>query len=279
MNTRIALIERPYSERQLIVVADDAVVEATRIAERQVAERGNILNWTRIGEVAVRGIAGSLGGLLVEITKEAVQAWSRARASGVRILQIGRTEARSIRFPPGHPREGVLYIGHPALANVYYTTADFHRVTFEHKFCEAIEILMHLGASKIRVEHVRGWSQEFSTRLSVPLGPTESLSAEGGRQQSKKEQLLYEATLTGTKEAILPENLVWYPHEPTWQSIANGRIRFGLRDFALSVSYEDDFGVNAGLKATVQQAGLDLGGRFEDHVATVWRIAGQFGAA
>jgi hypothetical protein len=61
--------------------------------------------------------------------------------------------------------------------------------------------------------------------------------------------------------------------------MANGRFRFGLRAFSLSMSDEDGFGVNAGLKAAVQQAGLDLRGRFEDHVATGWRIAGQFGAA
>jgi hypothetical protein len=157
------------------------------------------LDENRGDEVAVRGIAGSLGGLLVEITKEAVQAWSRARARGVRILHVGKTEAQSIHVPPGHPGEGVLSIGHPALANVYDTTAAFHRVPFEQKFCEAIELLMHLGASTIRVEHVRGWSQAFSTRLSVRLGPTESVAAEVGRQQSKKEQLLYDATLTGTK--------------------------------------------------------------------------------
>jgi hypothetical protein len=287
-NTGRALVEQPYSERQLIVVTDDAVVQATRMAEKQVLEQQQSASWSSMEEITVRGLIDYLAASLGEATLEslnvdlaiveAVQSWFRGRASGLRILQVGRTEAQDLRFPPGHPREGVLYIGHPALANVYYTIAEFHRVTFEHKFCEAIELLMHLGASKIRVEHVRGWSQKFSARLSVPLGPTESLSTEEERQERKQDQLLYEATLVGTTKATLPERMVWYPHEPTWQSIANGRIKFGLCDFSLSVSYEDDFGVNAGLKASVQKIGLELGGRFEDHVSTIWRISGQFGA-
>ena len=53
--------------------------------------------------------------------------------------------------------------------------------------------------------------------------------------------------------------LVWYQHEPTWKAIAEGRMRFGLREFLLNVTYEDDFGVNAGLKALAFKSGLGLG--------------------
>jgi hypothetical protein len=88
--------------------------------------------------------------------------------------------------------------------------------------------------------------------------------------------LLYEASLAGTDKPTIPEGLVWYSHEPVWQSVAKGRTIFGLNDFSLSVTYEDDFGINAGLKAAVVKAGLDLGGKFEDHQSTVWRIEGKF---
>ncbi len=53
-------------------------------------------------------------------------------------------------------------------------------------------------------------------------------------------------------------------------------MHYGLRNFSVTVTYEDDFGVNADLKAAAERAGLDLGGTFEDHQATVWRIVGQF---
>jgi hypothetical protein len=61
-----------------------------------------------------------------------------------------------------------------------------------------------------------------------------------------------------------------------WQNVAKGRVNFGLNSFALGLTYEDDFGVNAGLKAEVLQADLKLGGKFEDHCSTIWRLEGTF---
>lgn len=281
MNTasreRIPFLDRLYSDRQMIVVTDDVVVEATRRAELEALKKERAVNWAKIGELALHVLLPRTGSLVAEVTKEAIKAWGRARESGIQVLPISKSEAVHIAFPPGHPREGVLYIGHPATPNVYYTTADFHRVTFEHKFSEAIDLLMYLGATKIRVEHVRGWSKEFSAHLSVPLGEADAtVGAEAGTKQRTGTQLLYEASLAGTKEPKLPDLLVWYPHEPTWQSIAKGRLNFGLQNFSLNVAYEDDFGVNAGLKVSALKAGLELGGQFENHEATTWRVAGEF---
>lgn len=210
------------------------------------------------------------------VAREAFRAWGKAKDDGLKVLPVGKKAAAAISFPPGHPREGVLYIGHPAKPKVYYTMAEFHRVTFEHKFCEAIEILMSLGATYIKVEHVRGWGQDFSSRLSVPLGDA-SAEAQVGTNSKATNKLLYEANLRGN-EPVLPKGLVWHKHEPTWQSISKGRLIYGLNDFSMSVSYEDDFGVNAGLKLSLSKAGLDIGGNFESHVSTTWRLEGKFRA-
>ena len=287
------ILDLDYADRQLIVVTPDLMAQAVRdettppkgvlgaakvhwkSAQQSVSER----DWIGAGTAILQ--------LYAAITKtpdwaatavvEAVRAWARARASGIQILPVGKTAAKKIIFPPGHPRNGVLYIGHPALPGVYYPMADFHRVTFEHKFCEVIELLMNLGATKIRVEHVSGWSKDFSARLSVPLGQaSETVALEAGQDSGSRTNLLYEASLAGTDKPTIPESLVWYAHEPTWQAVARGRINFGLSDFSLSVTYEDDFGVTAGLKAAVVKAGLELGGKFEDHQSTVWRLGGTF---
>jgi len=149
-------------------------------------------------------------------------------------------------------------------------------MAFEHKFAEAVDLLMNLGATEIRVEHVRGWSREFAGKLSVALPMKEHLQADASSKSHAKASLLYEATLRGSSKPTLPEDLVWYQHEPTWQSVAKGRMSFGLLQFSLTVNYEDDFGVNAGLKASAHRAGLELGGNFEDHEATTWTLHGKF---
>lgn len=272
----IDLLDLPYSERQLVIVQPDEVAAAARRAAESPKPDEGPADWktiaTRIGNVALNF---SIYGPVIEITTEAINAWARARESGLNVLQIGRTEAQGLQFPPGHPREQTLYVAHPALPSVYYTTATFHRMAFEHKFAEAILLLMSLGASKITVEHIRGWSREFSAKISAPL-PQIDAEASAGHSAKSSSSLLFEATLNNKHVPSIPSGLVWFTHEPTWQAVANGRMQFGLSQFSLTVNYEDDFGVNAGLKVRVQKAGLDLGGTFEDHTATTWKIYGDF---
>ena len=270
------LLQLPYSERQLVVVQSDEVVAATRKAQTTAITDDAPTDWKaialRVGKEAWKlTIFG-----MADVTIEALSAWAKARESGLNVLQISRSDASRLQFPPGHPREQALYVAHPALPSVYYTTATFHRMAFEHKFSEAIYLLMSLGATKITVEHIRGWSREFSAKLSAPIPKAES-KLDALRTSSSESSLLFEATLANKQSPAIPANLVWFPHEPTWQAIAMGRTQFGLSQFSLTVNYEDDFGVNAGLKVRVQKAGLDLGGNFEDHMATTWKIHGTFG--
>lgn len=266
----------PYAKRQLIVVQADEVVAATRAT--QVAEPSwNSLDWKKILTItmAVKPMGMSWVGPAAILAKEAYDAWVKARESGLEVLQISTSEAAQLNLPPGHPRQGNLYVAHPAMPSVYYTTALFHRVVFEHKFSEAIELLMSLGASQIEVEHVQGWSREFSATISVPI-PQVKVDANASSNASKSASLLFKANFSNEKEACLPEGMVWYSHEPTWQSVAKGRLNFGMQEFSLTVNYQDDFGVNAGLKVKAEKAGLDIGGAFGNHMDTTWKISGSF---
>ena len=265
------VLSRPYSERQLIVVTDDEVAAALQRAQDEAAS----VDGKGVVEIAL-GILRPIS-IAAILADEVVKAWKRAHDGGIPVLYVGKTEAAKLVFQPGNPRANVVYVGHPVMPETYYTMADFHRVTFEFKFAEAVGLLMHLGASTIRVKSVSGWSGKFAGKLSAPLGDaTSKLAVDAKANRKSDSRLLYKATLPGTTEPTLPESLMWYHHEPTWQSIAEGRLKFGLRKFALNVTYKDDYGVNAGLKVAAKKAGLKLGGRFKDHKATVWEISGKF---
>lgn len=288
----VVLAALPYAERQLIVVVDDALVAAEREAEKK-AEPGDGgassveiakvaalaiapgSRW-RAGRVRVAGIAGLTGHMVASAVATALAA-ARARDSGVDVLTVASTEAASLTFPPGHPRDRVLYVGHPAVPTTYYAAAGFHHLTFEHKFAEAVELVMDLGATQLEVEHVKGWSDELAANLAVPLpmaGAEAGLHAKQSRSHGSS--ALFKASLKGNANPKLPDGLVWFPHEPTWQQLAEGRLKHGLTQFQLSVRYEDDYGIDAGLKLTAGKAGLDLGGSFQEHESTVWRIEGNF---
>ena len=238
--SEVSILDRDYADRQLIFVTTDLMAQAARdetinfengldtlknewkSAQQSLREK----DWTGATAAVLnlyRRSSTMSGSWLGTAAAEAVRAWGRARESGVQILPVGKTAAKLITFPPGHPRNRVLYIGHPASPSIYYPMADFHRVTFEHKFCEVIEMLMSFGATKIRVHHVTGWSKDFSARLSVPLGQaSDTATMEAGKHSASRSSLLYEASLAGSDKPAIPTGLVWYAHEPTWQQLQKG---------------------------------------------------------
>ncbi|MFV9507428.1 MAG: hypothetical protein AB4911_22985 [Oscillochloridaceae bacterium umkhey_bin13] len=188
------------------------------------------------------------------------------------LLCVPYTIANLLRFPPGHPRKNVLYIGDPVVSSVYYPAAQFHRRTFERKFSEAVRLLEALGVVSLEVKCAQGWSKDFAASLNTPAG-IELATGASGSQQSR---ILYQAEYHGNTSCKIPNHMAWFNHEPAWQAIANGRLNHNLKRFELQVQYEDDFGVNAKVVAKFMQQ-LELGGKFEQHQQTTWIIAGAFG--
>lgn len=269
------LANRPYTERQFIVVAADEIVEA-ELKARKAATKTAAIDWAKMAELTLSAVAGGGSVSIAAALIEAVKAWNRLRAGGMPIMTIKRSDAAKLVFTPGHPRDGYLYVGHPAVEQVYYTPALFHRLCFEHKFCEALRLLAGLGASKVSVEHVSGWSREFLASLSVPHGHAGTVSAKAAGKSKSASRLLFTAKYDGNHEPAVPPNQVWYPHEPLWQEIAHERLHHGLTDFSLTVRYEEDFGVDAKFAGTVLKSKLSLGGNFEAQKNTVWRLVGKF---
>jgi hypothetical protein len=205
----------------------------------------------------------------------------KVTASELPVQIVGISSAGALTFPPGHPRPKVIYAQHPADAVLYFPVASFHRRVFEHKFGEAVRLLGALGAREIYVEHKKGWSRDFAADISGPIPVSVEPVHTGvsvGVAAKAAENLLFKASLKGSDTPQLLENSIWLPHESTWQAVVDMRMKYGLRDFSLSLNYEEDYQVNAGLKVEVEKVGFEIGGKFEDHVATVWTMSGRFGS-
>ena len=116
-----------------------------------------------------------------------------------------------------------------------------------------------------------------SSNLDVPIGKTgEQAGTTGGGNTEKQRRLLFQISLEGTSDPSVPSGLVWYPHEPTWKKVAKSRIEYGMKNFSFRFQYKSDFGVNADLGVRAGKAGLDLGGKFENHESTIWNVQGSF---
>ncbi|WP_156180886.1 hypothetical protein [Desulfovibrio sp. TomC] len=248
----------PYAERQLVVFVDD-----NKFPNK------DTFTWKDAWQYTLKMTDSAF------VAKILVDAIKELRGRGANILTLPRSRYVDFILPPGHPRNNLVYAGHPAVAKKYIPIADFHRLIFEHKFAEAVDLLMCLGAKKIEVEHIAGWGREFSGKLSVGL-QGKSAGGEAGGHGKSQSSILYSAEFEGRETPLLPQNMVWFSYESTWQNIAKGRINFGMKNFSLSLQYNEDYGINASLSSIIQGGGLDAGGKFENHVATTWQINGTF---
>ena len=299
IESEVPILDRPYAERQFIMVTDDAIVERIRLrrqldeAEAKVGGKSKEPeDWATIAAMVV-GLAfpvarvAALGIAGYQVVKRGLEAWGQASES-VAIHLVAASEATAMTFPPGHPKPDVLYVAHPAVPNRYCTTSDFHRMVFEHKFSEAVTLLMALGATSIEVHHVAGWTKEILGTMVSAFGVAEVVDAavqvEAGSEKAASRSLILKADLgrDARSEPYLPDNMVWYPHEQLWQTVAQGRLSHQLTRCQIAVNYADDFSVNAELHSVVSapkkgKAALSLGGSWNEYTYTVWRIDAVFG--
>jgi hypothetical protein len=227
---------------------------------------------------AVRAIAVTLTSPLALRAFDLVKARREMRRGGENLVQVPSADAARLQFPVGHPRAKVAYIGHPVDPPVYIPVADFHRFLFEHKVAEALRLIRSLGAVTVEVVRLEGWDQTAGGGLGVVLPEMSKadVSAAAGQERHSNRSVLSTMRLKPTQSPWVPADLVWLPHEPLWQEVAQARLESGLDSFVIDVRSTDDYGVNARLKVLVAKAGLEAGGAFVEHRNTVWRLQGSF---
>jgi len=260
-------------------VVDDAVYEAEQKAKEQV-EKENEKTWEKIAKLTLKSLSPFSifpADAMIEIVKLSIEEIGKLRSQGVDVLSVSKTQANSLIFPPGHPRDNIIYVGHPLISKNYYPFADFHRCIFEHKFSEVNNLLMSLGVEELEVVRIEGYSSEFAVALGLdtPIEPV-SASYKQSSQIKTSKQAMFKASFDPKTEPKIPPGLYWYHFEPTWQSIAKGRTDFGLKDFTLFLRYEDDFGINKDLNMKISKVGLVAGGSFKEYQSTIWKISGKF---
>jgi hypothetical protein len=269
---RIRLLEVPYVDRQIISIVEDR--DLPEIAFTPEKEKEGLLR--KFLDEVTESVYSTFFASTIELADALISLRRKLAKRGNLFKVVGKSDVVGLEFPPGHPRLGGVYVAHPTRTGTYFPVSDFHRLNFENKVNEAIQLLMALGASEINVSHVRGWGRDFSTSLFTEVTDA-SISASTGVKNAATASVLFSANLVGSESAFLPPNLAWYNYEPTWQSVANGRIYHGLKNFSLTISYNDDFGVNSDLKAQILKSGLNLSGSFTEHANTTWTMSGVFG--
>lgn len=257
----------PYADRQCIVVSDDdpKLGHGSSVPVRSM----DILEAV-VSTVPVAGL-----GLVVLALGGARELGRRRTANATpAIRRVTHRQVRGLQFPPTHPRPLVVYVGDPMRPTIYFPFAHFHRRAFEHKGGEAARLLGALGATSFRARHVQGWSREMAAGFGVGHGV--DVGARVSHQSGGSDEIIWNAELHPQGRPYVPKDLLWYPHEETWQTLAAMRLEHGATRLSMSLEYLDDYGITAEVSGKLAGAGLSLGGEFLSATATRWELEASF---
>jgi len=278
------LLDQPYRDRQVIVVLKSADTDTAPVSVRlrdyysgDVHEANATLkNWLSLNHWTNSKTWGVYGFAYDRLRGKTSTSGAKEIDHFVRIS--ADVAERIIKFPVGHPRYDMVYVGHPLRPSEYIPIATFHRHIFEDKFNELIALLSSLGATKLSVSFASNHKRGGNASLSLSLVDELLTSAKGSfkAHSSSSSEGSFEAEFTPVSTPSTPTDLVWFDHESTWQNVANARLNAGLTQIDVALRYEDDFGIDAKLAVGLEGSGLNIGGAFTEFERTVWTFTGAF---
>lgn len=162
------------------------------------------------------------------------------------IIVLSQELPEAIHFPMGHPQEHVLYIKHPFIDDYYipYETSEFE--LFKDKMDELRRVLQAMGATRITISDTKSLENStnrkshtnIDTNINAKINSLKG-NADLTRDESSYESLLNEygteSTYGPTKKPYIPDGLVWYPNESSWQRLFDER-KDGLLHHKLRIS-------------------------------------------
>ena len=177
-------------------------------------------------------------------------------------------------FESGHPQNGCTYIQHPFRKNRYFEVNSFHNAIREQKQNELLRILESLGAysAHVQVRHEeqeqrkskKGSRRSASGSYGVVSG-SGSVNADMDRQSlsSMSQSALKDWTFNPPEDPCLPDDLVFYPTEETWQQLAKSVLRGGLKRAVVDLEYKSEYGITENYLSDIAASAKSLVPSFE----------------
>ena len=142
-------------------------------------------------------------------------------------------------FPMGHPKVDQLYVGHPLIASKYIPFESYEYELIEDKVREFCQIVQCLGATEISVECINSATNDNSQKGGTKANGSVNYyytDAKGSVNTNYNHHLIEEISKFLTlhqvyqpkQKPFLPNNLVWYDSEPSWQRLYQQRMHGSL---------------------------------------------------
>lgn len=168
-----------------------------------------------------------------------VKSYSDLSQNTLSVLNLKNLPA--INFPIGHPIANQLYVGHPYLPSKYIPFENYELELLEDKLREFCHVMQFLGATEINIESVNTLSSNNDKTLTQKANGGLDYKLASGNVDFKRDRaskfvddisksISLHQTFTPKAVPCLPDNLVWYSNEPSWQRIYDQRMQ-GKFDF------------------------------------------------
>ena len=169
-----------------------------------------------------------------------VNDYTDLRQNYLSVIQIKELTQSGIDFPIGHPVAYQLYVGHPYIKQKYLPFENYELELIEDKVREFCQLVQCLGAKEIHIECLNTSSSDRNTNSEQQVTGEVNYrvaSASGKANRNQNQHLIDEIsqsinlhqTFLPTAKPHLPENLVWYPNEPSWQRLYEQRLQGSLQ--------------------------------------------------
>lgn len=155
------------------------------------------------------------------------------------VIDIKKLSDSGIVFPIGHPVAYQLYVGHPYIKQKYLPFESYELELIEDKVREFCQLVQCLGATEITIECLNSFSSDRNTNTEQHISGdvsyrVASVSGKNNRDQSQhlideiSQSINLHQKFVPNGKPHLPEDLVWYHNEPSWQRLYNQRMQGAL---------------------------------------------------
>lgn len=166
-----------------------------------------------------------------------VQSYTDLSQKKLAVIDLNNLPA--ISFPMGHPMANQLYVGHPYIPSKYIPFENYELELIEDKVREFSQIMQYLGATEINIESVNTSSNNNNVKVDQKISGSidyKSVSSSVNTERHITDKFLEDISqhinlhqkFYPKNPPMLPEGLVWYQNEPSWQRLYNQRMQGAL---------------------------------------------------
>lgn len=176
---------------------------------------------------------------------------------------------QNLIFPNSHAKSKELYIAHPYLNESYLSFSTYETNLSADKFDEFFYFVQCLGAKKITYKVLQGNNstqnklKNLNADLSLGIGKSlikneGNISFEKENQYSTQQETSNARAKTQTfnpvKAPYIPDDLIWYPHELTWNRLFQQRINGNILNHHEIISSKNSLSINESEKTSLKLA-------------------------